>query len=204
VTTATIVPQRLYTARTGKPALVHVPRIQFIMIDGTGDPNSSKEYKDAVEALYALSYTLKFAVKKQLGLQYKVGPLEGLWWARDMTEFDVQRKGDWHWTMMIAQPDAVTPERFAQACQEVQRKKGPPAVGKARLESFEEGPSAQILHVGPFTAEGPTIAVLHAFINGQGHRFDGRHDKHHEIYLSDPRKTPSEKWKTIIRQPYSR
>jgi len=193
--------ERMYRASAGKPEIVHVPEMSFVMIDGHGDPNTSQDYREAIEALYALSYTLKFALKKEQGLQYRVGPLEGLWWAEDMAAFDLERKGDWNWTMMIAQPDAVTLDRFELARDEAWRKKQLPAIARARLERFEEGACAQILHVGPFSAEGPTILKLHAFIQEQGHSFDGKLQRHHEIYLSDPRRSAPEKWKTIIRQP---
>lgn len=184
-----------------RPVMVDVPVLNFLMIDGHGDPNLSQDYKDAVEALYALSYTLKFMLKKEEGLQYRVGPLEGLWWAEDMVEFSMERKANWDWTMMIAQPDAVTPEHVARAREQAGRKKPLPALAKVRLESFEEGRCAQVLYVGPYSAEGPTIAALHAFIREQGYEFDGRKQKHHEIYLGDPRRTAPEKLKTIIRQP---
>jgi hypothetical protein len=192
--------ERLYKALAGKPAIVHVPEMSFVMIDGQGDPNTSRDYKDAIEALYALSYTLKFALKKEQGIQYRVGPLEGLWWAEDLTAFDSDPRGEWMWTTMIAQPDALTRERFEVARDEIGRKKELPAMAQARLQRFEEGSCAQVLHIGPFSAEGPTIAMLHAFIRDQGYSING---KHHEIYLSDPRRSAPEKWKTIIRQPFS-
>jgi hypothetical protein len=175
-----------------------VPPLHYLMLDGRGDPNTAPEYQEAVEALYALSYGLRFALKKAQGLEYRVGPLEGLWWADDMTQFSVERKGDWQWTMMICQPEAVTPEWFAHVREEVGRKKRLPALAHVRLDRLDEGLSAQVLHVGPFSAEGPTIALLHDFIVAQGYGFAGRH---HEIYLSDPRRAAPEKWKTIIRQP---
>jgi len=127
----------------------------------------------------------------------------GLWWADDMAEFSQERKGDWSWTMMIAQPDEATPERFEAARVDVARKKNLPALLKARLERFEEGPCAQVLYLGPFSDEGPTIARLHAFIRERGYSFEGSRQKHHEIYLSDPRRSPPEKWRTIIRQPFA-
>lgn len=130
-----------------------------------------------------------------------MGPLEGLWWAEDMAQFGLEQRSDWSWTMMIVQPDAVTDEHLAHARAEVARKKGLPTLDLARLARFDEGLCAQVMHVGPFSAEAPTIAALHAFIRGQGLDFDGRHQKHHEIYLSDPRRSAPEKWKTILRQP---
>ncbi len=195
--------ERLYKASAGKLEIVHVPEMSFVMIDGHGDPNTSRDYKDAIEALYALSYTLKFALQKDQGIQFRVSPLEGMWWAEDIAVFGTGRKEDWNWTMMIAQPDAVTPEWFKLAREQVRTKKHLPAIDKARFERFKEGACAQVLHVGPFSAEGPTIERLHAFIHEQGFSFDGMHQRHHEIYLGDPRRTAPERWKTIIRQPVS-
>ena len=204
MTTSMLVRERefLHRASAREPVIVRVPEMGFVMIDGHGDPNTSPEYADAIQALYPLSYTLKFALKRELGLQYRVGPLEGLWWSEDRAAFSDGRKDDWNWTMMIAQPDEVTPDRFDLARTDVGRKKDLPALARARLQRFEEGPSAQILHVGPFSEEGPTIRRLHAFIQEQGCVFDGIHQKHHEIYLSDPRRSTPEKWRTIIRQPF--
>jgi len=191
---------RLYKAPRREPELVRVPEIGFAMIDGRGDPNTSPAYKDAIEALFSLSYALKFAIKREQGLDYRVGPLEGLYWADDMRRF-AERKADWCWTMIVAQPDVVGPERFAAASAVVAAKKDLPALSGVRLERFEEGLSAQVLHVGPFSAEGPTIARLHAFIREHGYTFDGRAERHHEIYLSDIRRAAPERWRTIVRQP---
>lgn len=194
-------PNDLYRASARGPELVHVPELTFVMIDGHGDPNTSTAFKEAIEALYGLSYTLKFSLKKELGLNYRVGALEGLWWADDMADFATEHKANYRWTMMIAQPDAVTPERFARAYDALGRKKMLAALGSARLERYAEGLCAQILHIGPYSAEGPTIARLHAYLREFGGRFDGHLQKHHEIYLGDPRRTAPEKWRTIIRQP---
>jgi hypothetical protein len=205
MTTATLGTERehLYKASPREPEIIRVPDIGFVMIDGHGDPNTSAEYADAIQALYSLSYTLKFALKKELGLLYRVAPLEGLWWADNIAEFSQERKGDWSWTMMIAQPEDVTPERFEGAREDVGRKKDLPALPKTRLERFEEGPAAQILYIGPYSDEGPTIARLHAFIREHGYSFEGSRQKHHEIYLSDPRRSAPERWRTIIRQPFT-
>jgi hypothetical protein len=194
--------QRLYRARR-TPELVEVPELSFLMIDGHGDPNHSERYQQALQALYAVSYTLKFALKKQRGLDWRVAPLEGLWWAQDMAQFSVQRKADWDWTMMIRQPAQVTPQLVEQTVQQVAQTKQLPLARELRLERFTEGPAAQVLYVGPYSAEGPTIAALHAFLHEHGRSFDGRRHKHHEIYLSDPRRTAPERLKTIIRQPVS-
>ena len=188
----------LYRASTKEMALVDVPAMNFLMIDGVGDPNTAPAYSQAVEVLFMVSYALKFMVKKgPLAIDYGVMPLEGLWWVDDMSKFSVADKSNWQWTAMIMQPSFVTPEMVATAIADVQAKKHPPAISQIRLASFAEGKCAQVLHVGPFSEEGPTIARLHQFIDERGQRSG----KHHEIYLSDIRRTAPEKWKTIIRQP---
>lgn len=191
---------RLYKA-TPRPQIVHVPSFTFAMVDGEGDPNTSAAFADAIQALYSLSYTIKFALKKELGVQERVGPLESLWWNQGSGTFDAEHKAGWSWTLMIAQPDALDAERFERTRAELLRTKGIAALARARLERFEEGTCAQILHVGPYSTEGETIAALHAFIAEQGATFDGRIHRHHEIYLSDPRRTPPERWRTVVRQP---
>lgn len=133
--------QRLYRAR-GTPEFVDVPELRFLMIDGHGDPNHSERYQQAVQALYAVSYTLKFALKKQHGLEWRVAPLEGLWWAQDMDQFSIQRKADWDWTMMIRQPAEVTLQLVEQAVRQVAQAKRLPAAWDVRLERFTEGPAA--------------------------------------------------------------
>ena len=191
--------KHLYQPSAKAPVQVDVPRMNFLMLDGAGDPNGSQAYADGVEALFALSYTIKFMVKRgPLAIDYGVMPLEGLWWADDMSRFSVDDRSAWKWTMLMMQPDEVTPELAEEAVTEVRRKKDPAALGEVRFEAFAEGTCVQILHVGPFSAEGPTIARLHELIAAGGHEPAG---KHHEIYLSDIRKAAPEKWKTVIRQP---
>ena len=188
----------LYQASAKEMALVDVPAMNFLMVDGVGDPNAAPAYAQAVEVLFMVSYTLKFMVKKgPLAIDYGVMPLEGLWWVDDMSKFSVADKSIWQWTAMIMQPSLVTPEMVATAIADVQAKKHPPAISRIRLASFAEGKCAQVLHVGPFSEEGPTIARLHQFIEAHGQRSG----KHHEIYLSDIRRADPSKWKTIIRQP---
>jgi len=178
---------------------VDVPRLNYFMIDGTGDPNTSKEYSESVETLFALSYNIKFMIKKgPIGIDYGVLPLEGLWWVDDMTKFDVNDKSEWKWTSLMMQPEMITPEIVQEAIENVKKKKDPPALSKVRFESFSEGRAAQIMHIGPFSEEGPTIQKIHQFIRDSGHELAG---KHHEIYLSDIRKADPAKWKTVIRQP---
>jgi hypothetical protein len=170
-----------------------------LRVDGSGDPNTASVYKDAVEALFSLSYTIKFGIKKgSTGTDYAVMPLEGLWWADDMKQFSVTRKDEWRWTMMIMQPKIVKRPMVETCRSALSRKKDLPALSEVEFAAFEEGRAAQILHVGPFTEEGPTIEKLHRFIEAQGLKLAG---KHHEIYLSDIRRAAPAKWKTIIRQP---
>lgn len=191
--------KHLYKASPKKAEIVDVPQMKFLMIDGKGDPNTSQEFQDAVEALYSLSYTLKFMVKKgELEIDYGVMPLEGLWWVDDISQFSIENKEAWKWTLMIMQPDYVTTELFNEAVEQVKKKKDPVALPKVKFESFSEGKAAQIMHIGPFSEEGPTIEKVHNFIKESGCKLTG---KHHEIYLSDIRKAAPEKWKTIIRQP---
>ena len=190
--------KHLYQPSTKEVVQVEVPTFQFLMVDGEGDPNTSQEYAQAVEALFAVSYTAKFMVKKGAqGIDYAVMPLEGLWWADDMSVFIANDKSRWKWTMMIMQPHFVATEVIQAAISEVKRKKALPAVGKLRLEALSEGNCAQVLHIGPFSEEGPTIERLHSFIDAR----TGRDGKHHEIYLSDIRRADPAKWKTIIRHP---
>jgi len=187
----------LYTAKVDAPARVEVPPLPYLMIDGAGDPNTAPAFAEAMQVLYSLAYTMKFEMKKR-EIDYPVMSPEGLWWAEDMADFANTPKAEWLWTLMMLQPEVVTPELLAWAADEVERKKGLAAVRKARLETYDEGLSAQVLFIGPYSEEGPAIAGLHAFIAAQGCALSG---KHHEIYLSDTRRVPPEKWRTIIRQP---
>ncbi len=191
--------KHLYQPTASTVEVVDVQQMNFLMIDGEGDPNTSQAFQDAVGALYSLAYTLKFMVKKgAVGIDYGVMPLEGLWWVDDMTQFSIEKKDDWKWTLMIMQPEAVTGELLAEAVEEVRKKKNPVSLSNIRFESFSEGKAAQIMHIGPFSEEGPTIEQVHTFIKENGYNRSG---KHHEIYVSDMRKTAPEKLKTIIRQP---
>jgi len=190
--------KHLYVPSKKEFSIVDVPPMNFIMIDGSGDPNTSSEYQEALGALYGLSYTIKFASKKQLGIDYVVMALEGLWWAEEMVEFSLSDKSSWQWTMMMMQPDHITAEFVEEARAVLAKKKDPPALSKVRFERFHEGLSAQIMYLGPYANEAPTIARLHTFIEEGDYE---RRGKHHEIYLGDPRRTAPEKLKTVIRQP---
>jgi hypothetical protein len=187
-----------YEASAKGVSFVDVPTMNYLMVDGAGDPNTSQAYADAVEALFTVSYTLKFKVKKgPSAVDYGVMPLEGLWWAENMSVFLASDKSSWMWTAMIMQPDFVTRAMVEEAAEEAAKKKSLPARSLLRFEALSEGPSAQILHLGPFSEERPTIERLHESIEAKG----ARRGRHHEIYLSDIRKADPARWRTIIRQP---
>lgn len=192
--------KHLYRPSRREFSLVEVPEMQFLMVDGAGDPNTAQAYAEAVEALYALAYKIKFASKKSLDRDYVVPPLEGLWWAEDMGAFTASLdKSQWQWTMMIMQPEWITPAMVEEARAIVAKQKDPAALPQVQLEAYAEGLSVQIMHVGPYDEEGPTLQRLHhEFMPAQDLAFNG---KHHEIYLSDPRRVAPEKLKTVLRQP---
>lgn len=180
------------------PSIVEIPAFNYLMIDGRGDPNVSTEYKEAVSALFTLAYALKFQVKKTTGIDYGVMPLEGLWWVEDMSTFTTQEKSRWLWTMMILQPEWVNIESFEKMREITLQKKKAAALSKIRFEQYYEGTVVQLMHIGPFSEEGPNIARMHAFAAENGYHLAG---KHHEIYLSDYTRAAHEKLKTILRQP---
>jgi hypothetical protein len=191
--------RHLYSPSVKEMAQVDVSTMNFLMIDGEGDPNRSPAYTEALETLFAASYALKFAIKKgPLAVDYGVLPLEGLWWADDMSAFAGKDRSGWKWTMMIMQPDFIGKDLVDMILAGLAKKKKLAALQRIRFEPFAEGLCAQIMYVGPFTGEAPTIEKLHRFIEGSGHR---RHGRHHEIYLTDIRKADPTKWKTVIRQP---
>jgi hypothetical protein len=197
--------KQLYLPSAKAVVEVQVPAFTFLMVDGQGDPNHSADYTEAVEALFSVAYTAKFMMKKASqgaqkspeGCDYAVMPLEGLWWADDLAAFHIGDRASWRWTMMILQPGFVPHTVLQAAIEQAGAKKKLPALPRLRIERFEEGRCAQILHVGPFTAEGPVIERLHAHIEAHG-RLRGRH---HEIYLTDIRRADPSRWKTVIRQP---
>ncbi len=187
----------LYRAATD-PALVEVPPLPYLMFDGSGDPNGPA-YQEALGALYAVAYALKFA-SKGAGTDFVVMPLEGLWWSDDLAEFSMEDRAAWRWTAMIAQPGHVTEAMVAAAIETARGKKNPPGLDRVRFETYHEGLAAQVMHIGPYADEAPIIARLHAWIEAEGYTHHGA-KHHHEIYLSDPRRVAPEKMKTIIRQP---
>ena len=194
----------LYNPPAKDFSLIDVPAMRFLMIDGQGDPNTAADYKDAVSALYGLAYALKFKSKRELDVDYGVPPLEGLWWAAAMDgAFAAGADRDaWLWTMMIMLPDHLPADMVEDARAEVTRKKAPPALPRLRVETYPEGLSVQIMHIGPYSAKAPTLHRLHhEYMPAHGLAFAG---KHHEIYLGDPNRTAPEKLKTVLRQPVKR
>ena len=189
----------LYAPKNTDWAVIEIPAMNFLMVDGKGDPNTSTDYSEAVAALYGVSYAIKFMSKQQLGKDYGVAPLEGLWWADDATVFENAQKAEYQWTMMVMQPDWITETLVSEAVTATAAKKELPALSEVRFERYDEGRSLQLLHVGSYDDEAPKLKYLHTeFMPRHKLTFSGRH---HEIYLSDPRKTASSKLKTILRQP---
>jgi len=195
--------KKLYQPSSKEVVMIIVPEMQFLMIDGMGSPGDSQEYQDALATLYPVAFKTKF-LSKGKGKDYVVPPLEGLWWADDMNDFRSGHREKWKWTMGIMQPPWITKELIEEAI-EITRKNKPELselLTKLRFENYNEGKSAQIMHLGPFSEEGPTIDKVHNFIEQQSGKFDGLTQKHHEIYLSDPRRAKPENMKTVIRQPF--
>jgi hypothetical protein len=188
---------RLYRA-SREPAIVEVPALKFLMLDGAGDPDNSPQFQAAVEALFAVSYAIKFMVKKEKGVDYGVMPLEGLWYTDDPAGFSRDHRDLWKWTLMIMQPEFVTSHLVWLALEDAGRKKNLSDLARMKFLNFKEGLAAQILFLGPYREQWPAVAGLHAFIRERGYQLRGRH---HEIYLSDPRRSAPEKLQTIIRQP---
>lgn len=189
------------------PVLIDVPAMSFIMVDGQGDPNNNPDFQQAVELLYGLSFTIKMSKMKGRQpdgyFEYVVPPLEGLWWIGS-GEFSFEQRGNWLWTLMIRQPAFVTADFFEWARVELKKKKDLP-VERARFAAFTEGLCVQIMHVGPYTTEPETMEILDAFVKANALESRvGRGGKHHEIYLSDPRKAKPESMKTVLRCPVER
>lgn len=191
--------KELYSPGKKEFAQVTVPVMRYLAIDGQGDPNTSAGYQAAVESLYTLGYSTRAEWKEQTGNTFVVGPLEALWWSEDPATFLAARKNEWKWTMLIALPDPVDSEFFDLGVAQAHKKKPELPIREVRLQTIEEGESLQILHIGSYEDEGPVLARLHQQIMVERElTFNG---PHHEIYLSDPRKTAPEKLKTVLRQP---
>lgn len=191
----------LFNPSAKEPCIVDVPEFQFLCLDGYGNPATDPIYAEILSALYSVAYALKFAVKKQLGINYAVMPLEGLWWMADGSIVSDENKDHWSWTMMIQQPEWVTPGLLEQVLLDVRKKKDLAHVDEVRLEPFHEGLSVQLLHLGRYTEEHENIMRMHAYAYQQGYVL---RDKHHEIYLNDPRLTAPERLRTVLRQPIAR
>ncbi|MBX2836267.1 MAG: GyrI-like domain-containing protein [Gammaproteobacteria bacterium] len=190
--------KHLYTASSKTFQVIDVPVMQFLMIDGHGDPNTAKEYKDALETIYPVAYKLKF-LSKSRDRDYVVPPLEGLWWADDMAAFTSRAKDEWDWTIMLMVPDWISSKDFTSSVAKLKAEKNLPAIEKLRFEKYKEGLSVQKLHIGSYDDEAESLAFLHEqWLPENGYKETG---KHHEIYISDPRRTVPEKLKTILRQP---
>jgi hypothetical protein len=190
--------RHLYSGKAGTIQMVQPGIHQFLCYDGEGDPNVSPEYQRAVEALFAVSYQIKFDARKSLAIDYAVMPLEGLWWSEDPDDFTGGKKAKWKWTMMILQPPFITSGLVISAKSTIERKRHTD-LQRLNFREHAENACAQTLHVGPYTEEAPVIAAIHAWIRAGNHQLDGMH---HEIYLTDNRRSSPERWKTIIRQPY--
>ncbi|MEX3008302.1 GyrI-like domain-containing protein [Hoeflea sp. TYP-13] len=191
----------LFAPSAKKFELIDVPPLQFLMIDGKGRPGAEPqtEYAQALAALYPMAYKLKFLSKKKLGRDYVVPPLQALWWADDMGVFISGDKDEWQWTVMIMQPDWISGDHVEEVRATVAASGDLPALQKLRLAAYEEGSAVQIMHIGPYSEEGPTLKELHEEYLPQNGLVENGH--HHEIYLGDPRKTAPEKLKTVLRQP---
>ena len=190
---------QLYAPKQGDFHVVEVPELLFLQVDGHGDPNTAQDYVDAVQSLYPLAYGIRALCKKELGRVHTVGPLEGLWSAEDPRVFTAGDKSQWDWTMMIAQPAWITEDIFHEALAITAKKKDVPALDAIRFSPLAEGKAVQILHIGSYDSEAPTLARLHdEYLPTHGLTFNGHH---HEIYLSDPRRTDPEKLRTVLRQP---
>ncbi len=188
----------LYAPRPGDFHVVDVPEMWFLTVDGHGDPNVSAAYAEAVQTLFSVAYAVRAITKSELGRVHTVGPLEGLWSAEDPRAFVTRDKAAWDWTMMISQPPWVTPEIVAQAIDR-SRRKVLAALDLLRFGPYAEGRCVQILHLGSYDAEAPVLARLHdEWMPAHGLTFAGRH---HEIYLSDPRRTEPARLRTVLRQP---
>ena len=188
----------LFEPPTGEAELIRVRPIKYIMVDGDGEPGG-ESFQQAMGALYNVAYTLKFRCKKLLKKDFTVMAPEGLWWMKG--EIDMAKRDKWLWTLMIMQPDFITGKLFSEAVEEVRRKKNPPGLERARLETLNEGLCVHIMHVGPYSAEPESISKMDACAREHGYKLVG---KHHEIYLGDPRRAAPSKLKTILRHPVAK
>jgi len=194
--------KEFYKPGDKEAVIVNIPSFNFLTIDGCDARPESKDFQEAIQALFTLSYKIKFESKKKYNKDYVVMPLEGLWWADDMQAFVNGQKEDWKWTLMIMQPEFISLADLKTATSLSKEKVASSTLEKIKLRSFEEGRSAQILHIGPFSEEARSINKIHELIAEIKGSFNGKMNKHHEIYLSDFRKVDPLKMRTIIRQPF--
>ncbi|MGN7132093.1 GyrI-like domain-containing protein [Rhodococcoides corynebacterioides] len=188
-----------YTARRGRIDLLDLPARRYLAVDGSGDPNTSSSYADALTSLYPVTYGLKFLSSRELEREYRVPPLEALWWADDLEAFTSGRnKNRWHWTVLTVVPEWITAEHLDTVLGRSRDRAGGPPPREVELRTIDEGTVVQTLHVGPYDAEGPVIAAMHDDATARGRSLTGRH---HEIYLNDARRTAPERLRTILRQP---
>lgn len=188
-----------YSPKPGKPEIVTLPEMLYVMVDGQGDPNTSIDFQNAIGALYSVVYSLKFWRKKSsLTPDYSVGPLEALWSVKSGETFATSPKKDWLWTAMLWLPDFISDKDVKNQTELARAKKPNPALNKVYLKKFNEGTAVQIMHIGPYGEEQPNIELMHDYALQQGYQL---HGKHHEIYLGDPRRAAPEKLRTILRQP---
>ncbi|MGZ6004973.1 MAG: GyrI-like domain-containing protein [Candidatus Saccharimonadales bacterium] len=191
-----------YSPKAGQPEIITIPKMQYLMVDGRGDPNESVEFQNAIGALYSTVYGLKFGRKKAGQTpDFSIGPLQALWWTNSDQPFSSNQKQDWHWTAMIWLPDFISSQDVKQQVDLTKAKKPNPALTNLRLENFDEATVVQLMHIGPYSQEQADIELMHKFALNQGYRLSG---KHHEIYLGDPRRAAAEKLRTILRQPIRR
>ncbi len=200
--------KHLYQPSAKKIEAIQIPKLQFVMIDGAIEkgeaPGTSPMFAEATQVLYSLCYTLKFMLKKRKtnAVDYPVMPLEGLWWVEDGF-FDITVKDNWFYTLMIMQPEVVTTELFEEAREQVRKKKGDSdMLSKLHLAHFEEGLCVQVMHIGPYATELATFDRMKEFMKENSLKDNvGPNGKHHEIYISDPRKAAPDKMKTVLRHP---
>lgn len=193
-------PENLLYKPATDPVLIEVPEFDFVMIDGRGDPRTSPAFQEAISAVYSFSYPVVISLKRAGREGLKVRPLEALWWADDVSAFDpaTQHRAAWQWTVMIRQPEDIPSDVLDAARRSVAKKVGSEVAQRVRLAPFHEGLCVQLMHIGPYSEEGPRIAAMHRFVAGHGLQLRGRH---HEIYLSDPRHSLPTKIRTILRHP---
>ncbi|MFH0990790.1 MAG: GyrI-like domain-containing protein [bacterium] len=190
----------LYSSTAKEVEFIEVPKLPFLMIDGVGEPESHL-FQNAIQSLYALAYTLKFSFKREKQIDFPVMALEGIWWMKDDSPFDIARRSEWCWTLMTLMPSVVTKSDVKKTMKAAKEKKDLPSLGSIRMASYSEGLSAQLLHIGPYSTEAATIVRLHHAVEERNLELHGRH---HEIYLGDPRRSKPEQLKTILRHPVRR